>query len=98
MENAFYLKNYSEILVEDAIKKLWNEMDTICKCQRCYYDTMALSLNQLPAKYVVTQTGEVYAKANHFMNQAQVDVMSEVMKASLKVNENYSHPLNEVVN
>lgn len=98
MEDKYYLKNYTEVLVADAIKKVWADMDNICKCDRCYYDTLALSLNHLPSKYVVTPVGEVYTKANHLFSQTQVDVMSEVMKASMKVNQNYSHSLEEVKN
>ena len=97
MTEELNLRNYTEILVETALRKMWNETDNICKCTRCYYDTMALALNHLPSKYVVTQSGEVYAKINNFINQTQVDVMYAVMKASMKVNENYSHPLEEVV-
>lgn len=97
MAEELNLRNYTEVLVEVALRKIWDDTDNICKCTRCYYDTMALSLNQLPSKYVVTQSGEVYTKINNFINQTQVDVMSAVTKASMKVNENYSHPLDEVV-
>lgn len=97
MAEEFKLKNYTEVLVEVALKNMWEETDDICKCTRCYYDTVALSLNDLPPKYVVTHSGEVYAKINNFINQTQVDVMAAVTKASMKVNENYSHPLDEVV-
>ncbi len=97
MSHDLFLRNYTEDLVDEAIKKLWSKSANLCKCKRCYYDTMALSLNRLPSKYVVTDSGEVYMKLNNFMSQAQVDVMKEVTKASVIVNNKYSHSLDEVV-
>ena len=97
MENNLHLKNYTEILIDEAIEKLWFEMDDICKCERCYYDTKAIALNHLPSKYTVTSKGEVYTKINNFRNQIQVDVMKEVMKAIMVVNEHRSHNEEETV-
>lgn len=91
------MKNYTKVLVADAIQKVWNETEDICKCKRCYYYTMALSLNHLPAKYVVTQSGEAYAKIDSLITQKIVDVMTAVVKASAVVNGNYSHSAEEIV-
>lgn len=62
-----------------------------------FFDTKALALNNLPSKYVLTISGEAYAKVDGMMNQNQVDIMAVVTKASLVVNQKYSHPLNEVI-
>lgn len=96
MTDNYYLKNYTEVLVDDNLKKLWEATEDICKCRRCYYDTKALALNQLAPKYVVTNRGEVYAKIDSLINQKQVDVMAAIMRASQIVNENYSHSQKEV--
>lgn len=96
MANQYTIFNYTEVLVETGIKNLWRKTEDICKCERCFFDTMALALNRLPSKYVCTTSGEAYAKIDGMMNQNQVDVMSAVTKASLIVNGNYSHPIEEV--
>ena len=97
MDEQFELKNYREILVDDGIKKLWKKTDNICKCKRCFYDTKALALNDLPAKYVVTNSGEMYAKVDGMRNQNQVDVMAAITKASVIVSKSYSHSSDEII-
>lgn len=97
MGKNYSIHNYMEILVDGRIKHLWKKTEGICKCERCFYDTKALSLNHLPAKYVLTMSGEVCAKVDSMMNQSQVDIMSAVTKASLIVTENYSHLEEEIV-
>ncbi len=97
MQDDLQFKNYTEELVADGIKDLWGRTDNVCKCRRCFYDTMALALNQLPPQYVVTAKGEVYGKLNSFNSQIHADVMKEVTKANVIVNGNYSHSPEEVV-
>ena len=97
MDNNYSLHNYTETLVDGGIKHLWSKTEGICKCERCFYDTKALALNHLPAKYVLTISGEAYAKVDGMMNQSQVDVMSAVTKASLIVTQSYSHPGDEII-
>ena len=95
MDNNYSIHNYTETLVDGGVKSLWKRTDGICKCERCFFDTKALALNNLPSKYVLTISGEAYAKVDGMMNQNQVDIMAVVTKASLVVNQKYSHPLNE---
>lgn len=97
MDGQYYLKNYTEILVDDGIKLLWRKTNDICKCERCFYDTKALALNHLSPKYVVTNSGEIHAKVAGMQNQNQVDVMSAITKASLIVSDNYSHSTDEII-
>lgn len=97
MDNNYSIHNYTETLVDSGVKNLWRRTDGICKCERCFFDTKALALNSLPSKYVLTISGEAYAKIDGMMNQNQVDIMSAVTKASLIVNQKYSHPLDEVI-
>lgn len=92
---VIHLKNFMEILVDETLDKLWSEMSEICKCERCKYDTKAIALNNLPPKYTVTEQGEVFAKLNNFRNQVQVDLIKEVLNATLAVNKNCSHVMNE---
>ncbi|MFZ7133757.1 MAG: late competence development ComFB family protein [Eubacteriales bacterium] len=94
-KSSLHLKNFTEILVDEAITKIWRDLDDICKCEKCYYDTKAIALNNLPPKYTVTGRGELYTKLNTFRNQVHVDMIKEVMNAILIVSKNCSHRRND---
>lgn len=49
-----------------------------CECSQCVDDIMAIALNQLPSRYVSTDEGDVYVKAQYFDAQLQSDVLREV--------------------
>lgn len=90
----YKLKNYMEELVvkkTDEILKLMN----ICKCEKCRLDIMALALNSLPAKYVVSDKGELFTKVRELEQQFDVDVDTAIIKAAVFVNKNPKHNLPE---
>ncbi|MBF7097318.1 late competence development ComFB family protein [Alkalibacter sp. M17DMB] len=86
-----HLKNFTEILVDESINKLWGESTSDCRCDRCRLDVKAIALNKLPPKYTVTDKGEVFAKLNSFKNQVHVDVLKEVVSAMEIVKSKKSH-------
>lgn len=86
----YKLKNYMEDIVistAESILKLLN----ICKCEKCRLDIIALALNDLPPKYIVTEKGELYSKLNELENQFGVDVQAAIIKAALIVGKNPKH-------
>ena len=86
----YMLKNYMEDIVistTESILKLLN----ICKCEKCRLDIIALALNDLPPKYIVTEKGELYTKLNELENQFGVDVQAAIIKAALLVGKNPKH-------
>lgn len=88
----YKLKNYMEELVgkkTDSVLKLMN----ICKCEKCRLDIIALALNDLPAKYVVTDKGELYTKVRELEQQFEVDVEAAIAKAAVFVGNNPKHNL-----
>lgn len=97
MTEEFTFKNYTEVLVDETIKDYWSQMDDVCKCRRCFFDTKALSLNNLPPKYIVSDDGQVDEKVESFKEHNQVEIAKEVAKAIMIVNSNYSHSLDEIV-
>lgn len=84
------LKNYMEEVVFNQMDKVLNKMD-VCKCEKCRMDIAAMVLNNLPTKYVVTDKGELYSKVSTLMNQFEVDAISNITSAALKVNSNPRH-------
>lgn len=77
--------------MESAVKQMLDEIikqydKNFCTCERCKLDIIALTLNALPAKYVVTEIGNavtnvdldsVQSKANIIMAlYAAIDIVS----------------------
>ncbi|MDF2521196.1 MAG: competence protein ComFB [Clostridia bacterium] len=86
----YKLKNYMEDIVNKKIDSLLNIMN-ICQCEKCRLDIMAIALNDLPPKYVVTDTGALYTKVRELEQQFEVDVETAIVKAALFVNKNPKH-------
>lgn len=82
--------NYMEEVVNALIDKVLCDID-ICKCEKCRMDIFAIALNNLPTKYVATEKGKLYSKANAFFQQFEVDVVSEITKAAIIVKNNPRH-------
>lgn len=86
----YKLKNYMEELVSKKIDGVLSLMNT-CKCEKCRLDIMALALNELPAKYVVTDKGELYTKLRELEQQFEVDVEAAIARAAVFVANNPKH-------
>lgn len=81
-----------EDVVFSLLEQIVCEMD-ICKCEKCKLDIAAITLNNLPPKYVVNEKGELYSKVNSFKIQSDIDVIKEITKAAIKVKDNPQHKL-----
>lgn len=86
----YKLKNYMEDVVASTADNILNLMN-ICKCEKCKTDIMAIALNDLPSKYVVTEIGELYTKVNELEQQFGIDVQTAIIKAALIVGKNPKH-------
>ena len=86
----YKLKNYMEDLVIKRTDEILKSMD-VCKCDKCKLDIIALALNSLPSKYVVSAKGELYAKVSELEQQFDIDVETAIIKAAFFVNENPRH-------
>ncbi len=84
------MKNYMEDCIEDMLDSVVNELNC-CKCDKCKYDIMAITLNSLKPKYVVTKKGEMYAKLGTLHHQFDVDIISAITTASAIVSKNPRH-------
>lgn len=80
------INNYMENIVLDMVDTVINRLE-VCGCAKCRLDIIALSLNSLEPKYVVTQNGMLYTKLNLLRQQFEVDALSAIVKAALKVKE-----------
>ena len=79
-----------EDVVFSLLDALINEKDA-CNCERCRYDIAAIALNNLPPKYVVTESGEVFAKTQLLNQQFKTNAVVEILKAIEIVRNNPHH-------
>ncbi|MFH2137971.1 MAG: late competence development ComFB family protein [Candidatus Omnitrophota bacterium] len=75
------LKNYMELVVRDGVDKMMSSRKDICQCKQCKMDIMALVLNRLPARYIVTDRGLIMTKLKETEVQFQVDSLREIVIA-----------------
>lgn len=90
----YKLRNYMEELVAQKTDDILKSID-ICKCEKCRLDVIALALNNLPAKYVVTEKGELYTKLNEFEQQFGINVDTAIIKAAASVSKSPKHNVTE---
>ncbi len=84
-------KNYMEEAVDTTLEEILAKKDDVCKCDRCKLDIKALALNHLPPKYVVTDIGYVYTKANELAAQFKTDITVAITNALKTVSKNPRH-------
>ncbi|MFV0343624.1 MAG: late competence development ComFB family protein [Anaerocolumna sp.] len=82
--------NVMEKLVIEKLDELWNSLDT-CKCDRCRNDIIALALNQVGSKYVVSKEGELYSKASTLTQDNEVAIIKAIALASRTVKDKPNH-------
>jgi len=84
------VKNYMEEAVLHIIDSILDNVKA-CTCNNCVSDVMAITLNNLPPKYVVTKKGELYTKINNLQQQYDVDIVSAITRAHVMVSRNPRH-------
>lgn len=85
------LINVSEIMARSSVDHFLRSNRNYCACDRCKMDILAIVLNNLPPKYVVTDEGEVYSRAGMFDQQHQTDILAQIVKAVSIVSRNPKH-------
>ena len=75
------LRNYTEEAVKAYMERWYKEEKDACQCEGCRLDVMAIMLNSLTPKYVVTDTGALYAQMGDFDPQNRIDYMAEMTHA-----------------
>jgi competence protein ComFB len=84
------IKNYMEDVVKQLIDEIMKDLN-FCSCDKCRLDILAIALNDLPPKYIVTEKGELYTKISALRQQFEVDVISALTKAAILVKRNPRH-------
>ncbi len=82
--------NIMEELVYSRVPEMMTNFG-VCTCPRCLNDVIALTLNMLPPKYVVTLKGQLFSKLATYANQHNADLFAAATKAFMMVSENPRH-------
>lgn len=87
------LHNCLEDIILEKIADLLegDTFNNICICEHCLLDIASYTLNQIPAKYVTSDRGNVMARLAEFEEQAQIDLDLVVIQAIKKVAKNPHH-------
>ena len=85
------LNNYMEYTVKKNLDRALKKYNDICKCERCQLDIMAIALNNLKPKYIVSQKGELYSKVEEMDPQYDVDIIRELTRAINVVSKSPHH-------
>ena len=87
--------NYPEVAVKELIDDVLNSYSLknpgTCQCDRCRNDIMALALNNLPVKYVVTDQGHIFTKAIYDQIGGKAQVIAALTSAIQIVQQKPRH-------
>jgi len=84
------LRNYTEEAVKFYLERWYKDAD-VCQCETCRLDVMAIMLNSLKPKYVVTDKGALYAQLDDFDPQVKIDFMTNMSQAARIVKNGPRH-------
>lgn len=89
-EPDFVYLNIMEEIVKDKIIYFMRQFD-VCTCPRCKADTIALTMNGLLPKYIVTTPAAVDPLVSYYTNRLISDVTVEATKACMTIKDNPRH-------
>ncbi|MCG2713209.1 MAG: late competence development ComFB family protein [Candidatus Omnitrophica bacterium] len=75
--------NIMEEIVKNHLDDIMANRPQLCKCSKCIEEIMSRVLNNLPARYVTTDSGAMYT----LIEQVKVERSSEILKELMKVIE-----------
>jgi len=84
------LKNLMEEVVATTLTGIWDQ-EEMCKCEKCRLDVLAIALNKLPPRYLVTDRGKVFSRTEFLELQKNIDVIAALVSAVRAVRSNLRH-------
>ena len=91
-EPEFVRINVMERIVSDKIIYFMRQFEC-CTCEKCIADTIALTLNGLPPKYIVTEPAAEAPLLSFYTNHFISEITVEATKACMTVKENPRHKI-----
>ena len=90
-DQEIVLVNIMEEIIRMEAIKIMQGFD-MCRCEKCLYDVMAFALNSMPARYVVSHKGALFAKIASYGNQYRTDIFASLTQACNIVKQSPHHP------
>lgn len=81
MEDIILVNKMEEAVKQATDQMLADKKDDLCCCPRCRLDILALALNSLPPKYVVTNIGNAVTNVVLDSSQWRANVTMAVCSA-----------------
>ena len=72
--------NVMQVLVEEKAPK-YAQMFGLCSCERCMEDVKALTLNNLPSKYVVLEPGDRIPRLTVYEGRYASEITAQLLQA-----------------
>lgn len=87
------LYNVTEALVRIVFNDafLTKKDGLVCNCQKCQDDILAFALNHMKTRYVSSDEGNAYVKAQYLNQQLQSDITRELALGAELVGKNPKH-------
>ena len=89
------LKNIVEDLARDFLNNSLTLRYDICSCPTCRNDMLAYMLSKVPAKYVTTEQGEMYALSEQLKVEHQAIIARVCLEAIEAISKNPRHKVKE---
>lgn len=87
------LKNITQDIVFEKLDEMLPNISGICTCERCKCDIMAIALNKLPPRYVVTERGAIFTRVSSLDVQIAADTIMELTRAIEQVRKEPRHEI-----
>ena len=82
--------NVMQVLVEERAPK-YIQMFGLCQCERCQEDVKALTLNNLPPKYVVLEQGDMIPRLTVYEGKYSSDITAQLLQSCKVVMQTPHH-------
>ena len=89
-EPDYVMLNIMKEIVEDKIIYFMKQFE-VCTCKKCKADTIALTLNGLPAKYKIVEKAAAAPLVSFYASRLISQVTVEALKACTQVRDNPRH-------
>lgn len=81
--------NVMEEIVRNEIEKNIDQLHMSCVCDYCLSDVLALSLNQLPPRYIVNADRSPYVRAVYVADrQGAINIIKTISQSATLVSNN----------
>ena len=83
--------NIMEEIVKNYLDDIMRKKTDMCKCDKCVDAIMALTLSNIPAKYIITDSGAMYTLMEQVKVEKAAVVLKELVKVIEFINKNPAH-------